>query len=97
MSEHAKELHSLIKERKKLVDSYEEKHAKEKKERLEGVEKIRQTHANMRSAKNDAKERDRQAAARTMMANLVSSADYPDSPPFIPHLLNVLQNILGIY
>lgn len=95
MTADAKELQRLVKERKGLIDEHEKRLAKEKKDRKESLDKVRNMHTNMRSAKNDAKEQDRQAVSRTLMTNLVTSADYPDAPAFVPHLINVIQNILG--
>ena len=95
MSDDAKELHKLINQRNDQQKSNEEKLKKENEERLNSLMKIRAENSNMRNAKNDAKEMERQKLSRTLFSNLVSSSDFPDSPSFVPHMINVLKNILG--
>lgn len=96
MSRDAKYLHRLVKHRAALIKSNETKARKEKNSQLSNIDKIREENSKMRNAKNEAKELDRQKISRTLMANLVTAADYPDSPKYVHHLINVLKNILGI-
>lgn len=97
MTEDAKSLNKLLKDRKDLVKSNEEKVAAENKKRLMELSKIRDTAKKMRMAKDDAKERERKKKSRTFMHNLETSADYPEAPQYVPHMINVLKNILGKY
>lgn len=68
---------------------------KENRDRMSSLEKIREDHGLARSAKNEAKEKERQKITRTLLANLVTSADFEDCPDYIPPIINVLKNILG--
>lgn len=95
MSEDAKELHTLINKRKSLLTEMEEKLKKKRNQTLSSLSEIRARHSNIRQAKNEAKEQERKALSRTMMAKLVSSSDYPECPPYVPDIINVLKNILG--
>lgn len=97
MSEDAKRLQSLVKQRQDLVKAVEDKLAKENKERQASLVKIRESHSSLRTARNEAKEKERRKVSRTLMANLCNAADYPDAPPYVPHMINVMQNILSKY
>ena len=96
MSNDAKELHKLIKYRDDLIYENEMKLKNEKRQHQSTLEKIRDDQSNMRCAKNDCKEQERQKVSRTVMANLVTAADYPGCPSYVHHIINVLKNILGI-
>lgn len=95
MSEDAKMLHKIINQRNKVVEENEQRLAKENKERHASLLKIQKNQSSLRTARQDAKELERQKLSRTLMANLVTAADYPDAPPYVPHMINMMQNILG--
>lgn len=95
MSNDAKHLHELIKQREILINENVLKLKTEKKNQMSTLDKIREEHSQIRCAKNDAKEQDRQKLSRTLMANLVTAADYPNCPPYVHHIINFLKNILG--
>lgn len=95
MSSDAKHLHKLVKHRDAQIKAIETKLKKEKRDKMSSLDKIRDDHSHMRCAKNDAKELERQKLSRTLMANLCTAADYPDSPGYVVHMINILKNILG--
>ena len=95
MSEDAKSLQQLLKRREGLVKDIEDKLSAENKERNASLSKIRNINSSLRTSKNEKKEQERQKLTRTLMANLCTAADYPDAPPYVPHMINVLKNILG--
>lgn len=97
MSADAKTLNKLVKQRETEVKKNQKKIVTENRERLEKVDLVRKKNSSLRSKKNDEKESGRKAISRTLMANLVSAADYPDAPPYVPHMINVLKNILGMH
>ena len=95
MSNDAEQLHKLIRQRTALLKKnvlFEN----EEKDRNSKLSKIREQQSSIRSVKNDAKELERLKLSRTIMANLISSADYPECPPYVPHIINVLKNMSGI-
>lgn len=95
MSGDAKELHKFLVERKTLLDERDELLAKEKNDRLTSQLQARRKKSAARIDKEHSKENERKKVSRTLMANLVTAADYPDAPTYIPHMINVCQNILG--
>lgn len=95
MTSDARDLHRYVKERSTKIQINEDKLKRENVDRMSSLAKIRTTHSNIRNVKNDAKENERQKLSRTLMANLVTSADYPDAPDYIPDMINVLKNVLG--
>lgn len=97
MSGDAKRLHKLVKERQDHIEGMEEKKRNEKEERVSSLAQIRESQSILRQKKNDAKEQERTTLSRTLMTKFVTSADYPDCPPFVPHLINMLKNIIGTF
>ena len=95
MARDANLIHELVKHRSFQVAANEEKVKKHNMEWNEDLKKMRVDLSNIRNAKNDAKEAERMKLTRTLMANLVSSADYPDAPPYVHHMINVFKNIMG--
>lgn len=95
MNNDAKKLHSLVKERNIIVKRNEEIVAKENRDRMSHIDQIRSRQIEVRTAKEDKKEKERSNLSRTMMANLVSSSDYPGCPPYVPHMINVMKNVMG--
>lgn len=96
MTKDAKYLHLLVKKRKCLVKDNEELLKKESRERMTTLEQIREEHSLTRTAKNESKENERQKISRTLMAKLVTAADFPGCPDYVPAMINVLKNILGM-
>lgn len=95
MTEDAKKLHCLVKDRDLYLKNMSNKLEKEKKETLSSLSQIRARHSSIRMSKHEEKEKERKTLSRTLMANLVSATDFPDSPSYVPHMINVLKNILG--
>lgn len=95
MNKEAQYLHQLIKHRKALIKANEIKLKKEKKKMMSNLDKIREDQSHFRCMKSDAKELERQKLSRTLMANLCTAADYPGCPPYVPHMINLLKNIMG--
>ena len=95
MSNDAKKLHKLVKHRNTHLEAMQEKVRKEEAERKSVLLKIRESQNSSRMKKNDEKENERKMLSRTLMAKLVSASDYPDCPPYVPHMINILKNILG--
>ena len=97
MAEDAKYLQKLVKQRDNQINANEAQLKKDKHEKLSFLDKIREDLSVTRCTKNDEKEKDRQRVSRTLMAALVTAADYPGCPDYVPAIINVLKNILGIY
>ena len=97
MTKDAKYLHQLVKKRTDLINANEEKLKKEQRERMSTLNQIREDHSLVRNAKNESKESERQKISRTLMAKLVSAADFPGCPDYVPPMINVMKNILGNY
>lgn len=95
MANDAKFLHNLVKQRTEVMKSNEEQLRKENRERMSTLQQIREDQSLNRVAKNDSKESERQKISRTLMAKLVSSADYPGCPDYVPPMINIMKNILG--
>ena len=95
MAEDARALLKLIEERNVKVKANEEGIARENKERQDSLADIRKAQSKARITKNKNKEEECKTISRTIMANLVSAADYPGAPRYVPDMINVLQNILS--
>lgn len=95
MTEDAKQLHKLLKQRQSEIKANEEKMRKESRERMSTLDQIREDHSLARTAKNESKESERQKISRTLMSKLVTAADFPGCPDYVPAIINVLKNILG--
>lgn len=95
MKHDCKALNNAILKRQTLIDANSKKNSKESEEKMSSLSNIRQNQSRSRTARNDVKEQARHKVSRTLMANLVSAADYPDAPSYIPPLMDFLKNILG--
>ena len=95
MNQDVHHLNKLVKHRNAVIKDNERIIEKEKRNEMSALDKIREDHCQMRCAKNDAKEVERQKVSRTYMANLSTAAESPDCPPYVHHIINVLKNILG--
>ena len=95
MTKDAKSLHNMVKHRSELLKANDERLQQENEQIAANLRKIQSEESKKRHSKLEAKEHERQKLSRTMMANLVTAADYPDAPTFVPHMINVLKNILG--
>lgn len=97
MTNDAKYLHKLVKHRSMKIQSAEAQFKKENRERLSSIQKTRLDHSQIRASKNDAKENERQKITRSLVAALVTSADYPGCPEYVPPMINFMKNISGTF
>lgn len=95
MTSDAKKLHKLVEDRENHVKDMNDKIRQETKERNSTISKIRDNQSSLRIKKIEEKENERKTLSRTLMTKLVSASDYPDCPPYVPHMINVMKNVLG--
>lgn len=95
MTKDARSLHNLVKDRQQVQKRNGENLAVEAKQRLQNLAKIRQEESKKRISTIDTKEQERKKISRSLMHNLTTAADYPGCPQYVPHMINILKNILG--